>query len=111
MLNFFFKKLILLFSFLFVYNSSFSQELSETINPNNKKIEHVIKLQLKWKHQFQFAGYYAAKIKGFYADEGLDVTIIEGGRQSDPIENVLKGEVDFGISDVDLLMQKCKVNQ
>ena len=106
MLNFFFKKLILLFSFLFVYNSSFSQELSETINPNNKKIEHVIKLQLKWKHQFQFAGYYAAKIKGFYADEGLDVTIIEGGRQSDPIENVLKGEVDFGISDVDLLYAK-----
>lgn len=79
MLKFLFKQLLLLLSFLFVYNSSFSQELSQKINPNNKKIEHEIKLQLKWKHQFQFAGYYAAKIKGFYADEGLDVTIIEGG--------------------------------
>jgi len=30
-------------------------------------------LQLKWKHQFQFAGYYAALHKGYYKEEGLDV--------------------------------------
>jgi hypothetical protein len=33
----------------------------------------IVTLQLKWFHQFQFAGYYAAKDKGFYAAEGLDV--------------------------------------
>ena len=27
-----------------------------------------VSIQLKWFHQFQFAGYYAAKEKGFYAD-------------------------------------------
>jgi ABC-type nitrate/sulfonate/bicarbonate transport system substrate-binding protein len=37
-------------------------------------------LQLKWKHQFQFAGYYAALEQGFYQNTGLDVTIREGGR-------------------------------
>ena len=25
-----------------------------------------VTLQLKWHHQFQFAGYYAAQLKGFY---------------------------------------------
>ena len=37
----------------------------------------VVNLQLKWKHQFQLAGYYAAKVKGYYQDAGLDVHIIE----------------------------------
>lgn len=32
-------------------------------------------LQLQWLPQFQFAGYYIAKEKGFYADAGLDVEI------------------------------------
>lgn len=30
-----------------------------------------VKLLLNWKHQFQFAGYYAAIHKGFYEDLGL----------------------------------------
>jgi ABC-type nitrate/sulfonate/bicarbonate transport system substrate-binding protein len=38
-----------------------------------------VSMQLKWKHQFQFAGYYAALEQGFYRDAGLDVTIHEGG--------------------------------
>ena len=36
-----------------------------------------ISLQLQWKHQFQFAGYYVAKEKGFYKDSGFDVDIKE----------------------------------
>ena len=38
-----------------------------------------VTLQLKWVTQAQFGGYYVAKDKGFYADEGLDVTIKPGG--------------------------------
>src|SRR4026207_1751917 len=37
-----------------------------------------IRLQLQWFPQAQFAGYFAAKDQGFYADEGLDVTILPG---------------------------------
>ena len=35
-------------------------------------------LQLKWLHQFQFAGYYAAIEKKYYKDAGLDVILKEG---------------------------------
>ena len=38
-----------------------------------------VKLQLKWVTQAQFAGYYVAASKGYYKDEGLDVTILPGG--------------------------------
>jgi NitT/TauT family transport system substrate-binding protein len=37
-----------------------------------------VKLQLQWFTQAQFAGYYAAQDQGFYADQCLDVTIMEG---------------------------------
>src|SRR5690242_6029908 len=47
-----------------------------------------VKLQLKWHHQFQFAGYYAALQQGFYRDAGLDVQIIEGGPNIDVIDEV-----------------------
>ena len=43
-----------------------------------------IKLQLKWKHQFQFAGYYAALKKGYYKKAGLAVTLVEGGSGNGP---------------------------
>jgi NitT/TauT family transport system substrate-binding protein len=38
-----------------------------------------VRLQLQWAPQAQFAGYFAAKEKGYYADEGLDVTLLDGG--------------------------------
>ena len=41
--------------------------------------EDKVSLQLKWLHQFQFAGYYAALDRGFYRNAGLDVDI-SGGR-------------------------------
>lgn len=62
-----------------------------------------VSLQLKWHHQFQFAGYYAAQLKGFYKDEGLDVSIIEGSVQRPPVSKVLDGEADFGITGSDIL--------
>jgi polar amino acid transport system substrate-binding protein len=36
-----------------------------------------VTLQLVWKNQFQFAGYYVAKELGSYTDARLDVTIKE----------------------------------
>jgi hypothetical protein len=48
-----------------------------------------VSLQLKWKHQFQFAGYYAALEQGFYRDAGLVVTIREGGPDIDVAETVM----------------------
>ncbi len=62
-----------------------------------------IKLQLKWLHQFQFAGYYAAKEKGYYNDAGLDVEILEGNALNPSVDNVLNGKADFGVTGSDIL--------
>lgn len=57
-----------------------------------------ITLQLQWVAQAQFAGYYAAVDQGFYADEGLDVTIAEGGGDIVPQDVLAAGDADFAIS-------------
>jgi len=51
-------------------------------------------LQLKWVTQAQFAGYYVAKDKGFYEDEGLDVTIKPGGPDVAPAQVIAGGGAD-----------------
>ena len=65
----------------------------------------VITLQLKWKHQFQFAGYYAAQAQGYYREAGLEVQIQEAEPNNlDPAQAVLQGDAEFGISNSDLLL-------
>jgi class 3 adenylate cyclase/ABC-type nitrate/sulfonate/bicarbonate transport system substrate-binding protein len=56
-----------------------------------------VSLQLKWLHQFQFAGYYVALEKGFYRDAGLDVEIRQGGVGIDAMADVGSGKADFGV--------------
>ncbi len=53
-----------------------------------------VTLQLKWVTQAQFAGYYVAADKGFYADEGLDVTIKPGGPDIAPTQVIAGGGAD-----------------
>jgi len=65
-----------------------------------------ITLQLKWHHQFQFAGYYAAQSKGFYQQENLNVKIIEGGSNMPPLKKVLEGSAQYGIGDSDILLAR-----
>src|SRR5690606_31319644 len=54
-----------------------------------------INFQSKWFPQAQFAGYFVAQDKGFYAEEGLDVTILDGGNVN-PTVQVGSGNADFG---------------
>ncbi len=65
-----------------------------------------VTLQLKWFHQFQFAGYYAAKEKGFYDEVGLDVEIKERDLKFNNIEQVIKGESQYGVADSALFLYK-----
>lgn len=65
-------------------------------------------LQLKWKHQFQFAGYYVAKEKGFYRDLGLDVKIQEADTDHEPVSDVLSGRAQFGIAGSELAMLRAQ---
>ena len=67
-----------------------------------------VSLQLRWMHQFQFAGYYAALQQGYYAQAGLQVTLKEGGPQADPVADVLAGRSDFGVGVSSLVIDYLK---
>ncbi len=64
-----------------------------------------VSLQLKWKHQFQFAGFYMAKEKGFYDEFNLNVKINELKEQR-PIESVLNNKYTFGVGDSSIIFEK-----
>jgi NitT/TauT family transport system substrate-binding protein len=57
-----------------------------------------VSLQLQWFIQAQFAGYFAAQDEGFYADQCLDVTIVEGGVDIVPQQQLADGAVDFALA-------------
>ena len=73
-------------------------------NVSNDKPLEKVKLQLSWYHQFQFAGYYAAKLKGYYLEEGLEVEINECNPNLLPVDAVLSGEEDFGTANSDIIL-------
>src|SRR5262245_66639924 len=64
-----------------------------------------VRLQLKWRHQFQFAGFYAALEKGYYRDAGFAVTITPGTPGTDPVDTVLNGRADFGLRPSELVLR------
>ena len=69
--------------------------------------EHVT-LQLKWRHQFQFAGYYAALEKGYYRDQGLEVELREAAPNLDVVDEVTSGRANFGVGTSALLLERAE---
>jgi len=63
-----------------------------------------VKLQLKWVPQAQFAGYFVAKDKGYYEQEGLNVEILPGGPDIVPEQQVAGGSADIGVDWVGSLL-------
>ncbi|MGB4324794.1 MAG: ABC transporter substrate-binding protein [Candidatus Nanopelagicales bacterium] len=57
-----------------------------------------VSLQLQWFVQAQFGGYYAAKDKGFYEEQCLDVTLLEGGLDIVPQTVLAQGGADYAIA-------------
>ncbi|MEG3638447.1 ABC transporter substrate-binding protein [Magnetococcus sp. PR-3] len=76
------------------------------IIPTSALAKQNVVLQLKWFHQFQFAGYYAALEKGFYREEGLEVEIRQGGPQIQVDQEVLSGRAEFGILASELIKKR-----
>ena len=66
----------------------------------------VVDLQLRWHHQFQFAGYYAAVEKGFYKEEWLDVRIHAGDPTHQPVPEVLAGHAQYAEGNSEVLYQR-----
>lgn len=67
-----------------------------------------VTLQLKWKHQFQFAGYYVAAEKGYYRNAGFDVRFAEAGGAEDSIATVVGGKADFGVAGSELALRRAQ---
>ena len=85
------KKLILLF-LLFVINLN--------AQTNNK-----VTLYLDWLNQFQFAGYYIAKEKGYYNNFGLDVNIKEfNNSNSNIVKEVMTQDAVYGVGKSSLII-------
>jgi NitT/TauT family transport system substrate-binding protein len=81
---------------------------STTPTPSPAALEPV-SLQLQWVTQAQFAGYYVALDKGWYEEEGIDLTIEPGGPDLVPADLVAAGTRDFGttlLADLTLAIQQ-----
>lgn len=63
-----------------------------------------VTVQLSWFHSVEYAGFYAAVEKGFYAEEGIDVTLKAGGPEVDVLGEVKSGNSQFGVSTGDSLI-------
>ena len=73
----------------------------------SEKLRNVT-LQLKWRHQFQFAGYYAAIEKGYYKDAGIHVNLLEAVEGRNPSEAVYEGKAEFGVCTSDILLMRSR---
>ncbi len=93
-----------LFYITFVFINPLLNNVAYTKEPTGERVT----LQLKWKHQFQFAGYYAAIEKGFYHDSGLDVVLKEGLPGVSNTDEIIAGRADYGIDMPNLLIERQK---
>lgn len=55
-----------------------------------------VTIKFNWLHTVEWAGFYVAQEKGYYADENLQVTFVAG--ETDPFDEVASGTADFGTS-------------
>ena len=88
------QALLLLMLFSWFSNSYASETLESVV------------LQLKWKHQFQFAGYYAADRLGYYENAGFNVELREHVVGTSDFDIVANGEATFGIADSSIVLQR-----
>lgn len=82
-------------SLLFIFLGVLIISGCSSITPSQAVDE--ISVRLKWTHGVQFAGLYIAEEQGFFAEEGLSVTLKEGGLDFNELELVASGQDDFGI--------------
>ncbi len=85
-------------------SSSSTSASSESSTADSGKLDKIT-LQLKWLPQSQFMGYYVAKEKGYYKDEGIDIEILPGGSDIIPEQQVYNGVADIGVTWVSSLLK------
>ncbi len=92
---------------LFITSSSLNAYDSNATNGNHFE---KVSVQFEWLHQFQFAGYYMAKEKGFYKDLGLDVELKESKYRMNVTKEVVQGRSNFGVGRSSLIVDRIQKN-
>lgn len=97
------KKLFSIITALFILpalllGACASQEPTPVVEPDK------VSVQLSWFHGVEYAGFYAAIAKGYYADANLEVTLIAGGPEINPLDEVNNGKTQFGITSGDSII-------
>ena len=82
--------------------------LTALVWPCFSAADETIHLQLRWHHQFQFAGYYAALEQGYYKKAGLEVIIHKGTPENMPVKEVLQGHAQYGVANSELLLERLR---
>jgi len=82
----------------------------ECVEPDPAATLAPVTLMLQWLPQAQFAGYYAADCLGYFADAGLDVTIVPTGGDIVPQEALFAGEADYAIAWVPKVLGSIEAN-
>ena len=68
-----------------------------------------VQVQLSWVHTIEFTGLYMADSHGYYANQGLNVELLNGGYDDqnsyiDPVQAVLDGKATFGVTGADVIL-------
>jgi diguanylate cyclase (GGDEF)-like protein/PAS domain S-box-containing protein len=67
-----------------------------------------VRLQLKWRHQFQFAGYYAAIEQGYFREAGLQVELLAGQTGVNSSDALITGKAEFAVTSPAVLLEHQK---
>ena len=97
-----------MFLVLFVLLSSLVS--AHDSKPGNKANLEKVSVQFLWLHQFQFAGYYMAKEKGYYKNSGLDVELKEFKFGMSVTDEVVQGKSNFGVGRSSLIIDRIHKN-
>jgi ABC-type nitrate/sulfonate/bicarbonate transport system substrate-binding protein len=95
----FFKLIKMAISTFLISINIYASQQQEDIKLEN------ISVQLLWKHQFEFAGFYMAIEKGFYRNRGLNVELREFNGKN-IVDEVLSRKADFGVGYSSLVINK-----
>jgi len=98
------KFFILIMLFFVLFGSVEAQ----TNHKHNANALQKVSLQLHWKYQFEFAGFIAAKEKGFYHNAGLDVELKEYQTGMNVVDEVLSHRADYGVYNSSILLEYLK---
>ena len=90
-------ELFIFFSLLLIFTTSVLANTSQIATNTSLQNDSLtpVSVQINWNHQFQFAGFYAAQMQGYYEKEGLEVSVKSWKSGLSTVEEVLAGRADF----------------